>query len=133
MSSGEAEARRALAAHALRYFCLLSAFLFILGLKGLSSPRYARKGMFLAEFGMLLAIAGTLFHDEISTYTWIIVGLAIGSIIGATMGLRIPMTAVPQRTALSHSLGALAATLVGVAEYLRHRAELTGLQMTPLG
>src|SRR5262249_54545823 len=51
MSSGEAEARSALAAHALRYFYILSAFLFVLGLKGLSSPRYARRGMFLAEFG----------------------------------------------------------------------------------
>src|SRR5262249_19144289 len=66
-------------------------------------------------------------------YVFIVVGLLIGSTVGATMGLRIPMTAVPQRTALSHSLGALAATLVGVAEYLRHREELTGVQMTPLG
>src|SRR5207248_509217 len=60
-------------------------------------------------------------------------GLLIGSVVGGSMGLRIPMTAVPQRTALSHSLGALAATLVGVAEYLRHREHLTGVQMTPLG
>ena len=49
-----------------------------------------------------------------------IVGLAIGTVVGGSMGLRIPMTAVPQRTALSHSLGALAATLIGIAEYVRH-------------
>src|SRR6266849_5377520 len=104
----------------LRYLYIVSAFLFILGLKGLSSPKYARKGMFLAEAGMILAIVGTLFHDEIRNYTWIIIGLIIGSIIGATMGLRIPMTAVPQRTALSHSLGALAATLIGISEYVRN-------------
>src|SRR5207249_8950077 len=55
------------------------------------------------------------------------------SVVGATLGLRIPMTAVPQRTALSHSLGALAATLVGIAEYVRHRADLHGLEMLPLG
>ena len=66
-SSGEAKAREELAAHALRYFYIFSAFLFILGLKGLSSPRYARRGMFLAEFGMVLAIAGTLFHPEIKS------------------------------------------------------------------
>src|SRR5207237_8230215 len=91
---------------ALRYVYTLSAVLFILGLKGLSSPRYARKGMFLAAFGMLMAILGTLFHPEIVNYRWITVGLLTGSIVGGAMGLRIPMTAVPQRTALSHSLAA---------------------------
>jgi NAD(P) transhydrogenase subunit beta len=116
----------------LRYLYIVSAVLFILGLKGLSSPKYARRGMFLAEFGMLVAIVGTLFHDEIHTYVWIAVGLVIGSVIGGSMGLRIPMTAVPQRTALSHSLGALAATLIGIAEYAR-QPELSGLHMTPLG
>src|SRR5205085_1433934 len=105
---------------ALRFLYILSAVLFILGLKGLSSPRWARRGMFLAEFGMGVAIVGTLFHEEIQTYTWIILGVLIGSVAGGTMGLRIPMTAVPQRTALSHSLGALAATLVGISEYVRH-------------
>jgi NAD(P) transhydrogenase subunit beta len=109
-------------ANALRYFYIISAALFILGLKGLSSPRYARRGMFLAEFGMLMAVVGTLFHHEIVTYRGIVAGLAIGSVIGGSMGLYIPMTAVPQRTALSHSLGALAATLIGISEYVRHLA-----------
>src|SRR5215471_13821283 len=119
----------------LRYLYIVSAVLFILGLKGLSSPKWARRGMFLAEFGMAVAIVGTLFDPRIQAwgYVWIIVGLLIGSAVGATMGLRIPMTAVPQRTALSHSLGALAATLVGIAEYVRHRHHLHGLEMTPLG
>ena len=49
------------------------------------------------------------------------------------MGLRIPMTAVPQRTALSHSLGALAATLVGISEYVRHGADIGGVKMTAVG
>src|SRR5437879_3776757 len=110
----------------LRYLYIVSAVLFILGLKGLSSPKWARRGMFLAEFGMAVAIVGTLFHEEIrpSGYWWIAIGLIIGTVIGGTMGLRIPMTAVPQRTALSHSLGALAAALVGVSEYIR---EIGGL------
>jgi proton-translocating NAD(P)+ transhydrogenase subunit beta len=134
VSSGEAEARSALAAHALRYFYILSAFLFILGLKGLSSPRYARRGMFLAEFGMVLAIAGTLFHPEIKSYGWLIVGLVAGSVVGGSMGLRIPMTAVPQRTALSHSLGALAATLIGVSEFMRHGGgDIDTVKMTTIG
>ncbi len=118
---------------ALSYFYIVSAALFILGLKGLSSPKWARKGMFLAEFGMLMAIVGTLFHHEIVTYKWIIAGVVLGSIIGAIIGLRIPMTAVPQRTAFSHSLGALAATLIGVSEYFRHGASLGRVKMATIG
>src|SRR5205085_8362209 len=116
---------------------IVSAVLFILGLKGLSSPKWARRGMFLAEFGMAVAIIGTLFDSRIQPwgYAWIVGGLLIGSVVGGSMGLRIPMTAVPQRTALSHSLGALAATLVGVAEYLRHADHLADdrFTMTALG
>lgn len=125
--------RDVLPTQALKYFYVLSAALFILGLKGLSSPKYARKGMFLAELGMLMAVVGTLFHHEIVTYKWIIIGILIGSVVGGTMGLRIPMTAVPQRTALSHSLGALAACLVGISEYFRHHGELSQVTMTALG
>jgi NAD(P) transhydrogenase subunit beta len=117
----------------LRYLYIVSGVLFILGLKGLSSPKYARKGMFLAEFGMLVAIVGTLFDPKIQNYWWIGIGLVIGSFVGGTMGLRIPMTAVPQRTALSHSLGALAATLVGIAEYVREMDIQTHFSMIPLG
>jgi NAD(P) transhydrogenase subunit beta len=119
----------------LDYLYVVSAVLFILGLKGLSSPRWARRGMFLAELGMLAAIIGTLFHPDITGtgYVWIGIGLFLGAVIGGTMGLRIPMTAVPQRTALSHSLGALAAALVGISEYLRHHDYLGSFQMTPLG
>src|SRR5438034_2613097 len=124
----------ALSATALRYFYILSAVLFILGLKDLSSPKYARRGMFLAAFGMLMAIVGTLFHPEIVNYRWITLGLAIGSVVGGSMGLRIPMTAVPQRTALSHSLGALAASLIGISEYVRHVAVgLDSVKMTTIG
>src|SRR5262245_37931441 len=119
----------------LRYLYIVSAVLFILGLKGLSSPKWARRGMFLAEFGMAVAIIGTLFDPRIAAwgYAWIVIGLIIGSVVGGSMGLKIPMTAVPQRTALSHSLGALAATLVGITEYVRHENYLSGSQMLPLG
>ena len=117
----------------LRFLYIASAVLFIFGLKGLSSPKYARRGMFLAELGMFLAVVGTLFHEDIKSYIWIAVGLLLGTVLGGIMGLRIPMTAVPQRTALSHSLGALAAALVGISEYLRHRPSLDGLEMVPLG
>src|SRR5690349_17605187 len=123
------------AKHVLNFLYLLSSVLFILGLKGLSSPKWARKGMFLAEFGMAVAIIGTLFDTRIQPmgYLWIAIALAIGSVVGGSMGLRIPMTAVPQRTALSHSLGALAAALIGVAEYLQHHEHLSSPEMIPLG
>jgi NAD(P) transhydrogenase subunit beta len=124
--------RAHVSANALRYCYIVSAALFVLGLKGLSSPRTARRGMWAAEMGMFLAVVGTLFHPEIVTYTWIIIGLAIGAFIGGWMGLWIPMTAVPQRTALSHSLGALAACLVGVSEYLRHAGHLDRVTLTAL-
>src|SRR6185369_13202317 len=99
---------------------LLASILFILGLKGMSHPETAKRGMHLAEFGMLMAIIGTLLHHEIVSYTWIITGLAIGSLVGLAMGFWVPMTAMPQRTALSHAFGAFAAALVGIAEYDKH-------------
>jgi NAD(P) transhydrogenase subunit beta len=120
-------------AQALNFFYIISSALFILGLKGLSSPKFARKGMFLAEFGMAMAVVGTLFHHDIVTYKWIAAGLALGSIVGGAMGLWIPMTAVPQRTALSHSLGALAATLIGISEYVRYAGALDKVLMTTVG
>lgn len=119
------------ASQTLKYSYIVSAMMFILGLKGLSSPKTARRGMQLAAAGMLLAVLGTLFDDHVRNYTWIIVGFLIGAIVGGMIGLRIPMTAVPQRTALSHSLGALAACLVGVAEFVLYedmnRVKLTAL------
>src|SRR5436853_6114548 len=65
---------------------------------------------------MLLAICGTLLHHDIVEYRWIAIGLVLGTIIGIPLG-KVQMTAVPQRTALSHAFGALCVTLVGTAEY----------------
>ncbi len=112
---------------------LAASILFILGLKGLSHPETARRGMHLAEFGMLMAVIGTLMHHEIVSYEWIIAGLLIGSTIGAAMAIWVPMTAMPQRTALSHAFGAFAAALVGIAEYYRHGATLGQFKMSAIG
>jgi NAD(P) transhydrogenase subunit beta len=111
---------------------LIASVLFIFGLKGLSHPETARRGMFLAEIGMFLAIVGTLVHKEIISYEWIIAGLIIGSIIGGAISIWVPMTAMPQRTALSHAFGALAASLVGVSEYYRHGIDIGSVKMTAL-
>jgi H+-translocating NAD(P) transhydrogenase subunit beta len=124
--------REHVAAEVLRYAYIISAALFILGLKGLSSPKSARTGMGLAALGMFIAVAGTLLHPHVVIYRWIALGFLIGAAIGAALGLRIPMTAVPQRTALSHALGALAACLVGVSEYFRYQGELSRVTLIAL-
>jgi proton-translocating NAD(P)+ transhydrogenase subunit beta len=98
---------------------LVASALFILSLKWMSSPVTARRGVRAGEIGMLLAIAGTLLTRGIVDYKWIAIALVIGSGIGIPLGL-VQMTAVPQRTALSHAFGAFCVTLVGSAEfYLR--------------
>jgi NAD(P) transhydrogenase subunit beta len=96
---------------------IIASVLFIMGLRSLTRPDKARHGMQLAAVGMLFAIAGTLFNHTIIDYRWIIGGLILGIIIGYPMGMWVPMTAMPQRIALSLTFSALAATLVGVAEY----------------
>jgi NAD(P) transhydrogenase subunit beta len=100
---------------------LIASILFILALRGLSSPETARRGIVLAEVGMLIAIVGTLLHHEIISYTWIVAGMLVGSVIGIAISLKIPMTKMPERIALSHAFGGLAAALVGVSEYYVHQ------------
>ncbi len=112
---------------------LVASILFILSLKKMSHPETARKGMFLAEAGMFAAIVGTLVGTHIVTWTWIIAGLAVGSIIGGWMAVSVPMTAMPQRTALSHAFGALAAALVGVGEFVVKGAEMGAVTRSALG
>src|ERR1700723_3035365 len=104
---------------AIEVIYLIASALFILSLKWMSSPTTARHGIWAGEIGMLLAVAGTLLHHGIVDYKWIVIALVLGSGIGVPLGM-VQMTAVPQRTALSHAFGALCVTLVGTAEfYLR--------------
>jgi NAD(P) transhydrogenase subunit beta len=96
---------------------LVAAALFILSLKWLSHPKTARRGVRAGEIGMALAVIGTLIIYGVLTLKWVLIGMVLGSLIGAPMAIWMPMTAVPQRTALSHAFGALAAALVGTAHY----------------
>jgi len=109
---------------------IIAAVLFILALKWLSAPTTARRGNFAGQIGMLLAIVGALMGHGLS-YQWIIVGFVLGAAIGAPMAIWMPMTAVPQRTALSHAFGALAAALVGTAHYYLFFYNNTGLVEMP--
>lgn len=112
---------------------IIATVLFILGIKGLGSPVTARSGMLLAALGMVIAIVGTLFLPQIVTYKWIIAGLVIGTLLSLPISLWIPMTKIPQRIALSHAGGALAACLIGIAEYYRYSSTLTQSGMGIVG
>lgn len=95
---------------------LVATALFILSLKWMSHPSTARRGVLAGVLAMLAAIVGTLLHPEIESYRWIAIGIVLGTVIGVPLSW-VPLTAVPQRTALSHACGGLAAGLVGVTEF----------------
>src|SRR5690349_22581346 len=103
---------------------LIASVLFILSLKWMSSPSTARRGVWAGEAGMLLAIGGTLLQHGIVDYRGIAIALVLGTVIGIPLGL-VQMTAVPQRTALSHAFGALCVTLVGSAEFYLRSPDLS--------
>ena len=110
---------------------LAASALFILALKWMSSPATARRGVLAGEVGMFLAIVGTLMRQEVVNYEWIIAGLLLGAVIGVPLALFMPMTHVPQRTAISQACGALASALIGTAEFLRLHP--SGFMMAALG
>jgi NAD(P) transhydrogenase subunit beta len=117
--------------HVIEVAYLVATALFILSLKWMSSPSTARRGVLAGEIGMVLAIAGTLLHHQIVDYRWIAIALVLGTIIGVPLGM-VQMTAVPQRTALSHAFGALCVTLVGTAEYYLETPEIPPFKMAVL-
>ncbi len=98
---------------------IVSAVLFIFGIKMLGSATTARKGNLLSSLGMLLAIVATLFHQEVLTYQWIIVGLVAGAVIGAFAARIVQMTAMPELVALFNGFGGAASMLVGWAEFAK--------------
>ncbi len=103
---------------------LLSAVLFIFGLKNLGSAKTARRGNLLAMLAMLLAVVVTLLDQQILSFTYIFVGLIIGSAIGAVVAKKIQMTQMPEMVALFNGLGGAASALVASAEFFRGSADL---------
>ncbi len=98
---------------------LVAASLFILGLKKLGSPATARQGNVVAAVGMLLAIAATLLDRQVLNYEMILLGLAIGSVVGAIAAYKVQMTEMPQMVGLLNGLGGAASALVAFAEFWR--------------
>jgi len=116
---------------AIEILYLIASVLFIFSLKWMSSPTTARHGIWAGEAGMLLAIIGTLMRSGLHDYRMIAIALVLGAIIGVPLG-RVAMTAVPQRTALSHAFGALCVTLVGSAEFYLRSPAISRFMMTVL-
>jgi NAD(P) transhydrogenase subunit beta len=112
---------------------LVATALFIFSLKWMSDPLTARRGVVAGVAAMALAIIGTLMHPSLLGYGWIAIAMVLGVVAGVPLSW-VPLTAVPQRTALSHAFGGLAAGLVGTAKYylfLEH-GEMTTFRMAAI-
>jgi NAD(P) transhydrogenase subunit beta len=111
---------------------IFAAIGFILSIKWLGSPVTAMRGVLIGEIASGIAVIATLFNPEVNEYKWIIITLIVGAAVGVPLGL-VKMTAVPQRTALSHAFGALSAALVGIAEYYVAAPNVSKFQMAEIG
>ena len=107
---------------------IAAVVLFILALKWLSSPVSARRGVLAGEVAAGLAVVATLYNPELVAYKWIVIALVIGAGIGIPLGM-VKITAVPQRTALSHAFGALSAAMIGIAEYYVGLSHISRFEM----
>jgi NAD(P) transhydrogenase subunit beta len=105
---------------------LAASVLFIVGLKGLTSPRTARRGNGMASLAMLIAICATLLDHHIVSYQWILIGIALGSIIGAVAAIKVPLTAMPELVAMFNGFGGGASALVAATAVLAPET-LTGV------
>ena len=109
---------------------ILAAAGFILALMWMGHPATGRRGVIAGELGMLFAVLATLMRHEVVSYEWIIGGMLLGAAIGIPIALLMPMTAVPQRTAISQACGALASALIGTAEFYHRKP--SGVTMAAL-
>jgi NAD(P) transhydrogenase subunit beta len=111
---------------------IVAAVGFVLAIKWLGSPVTAKRGVIVGEIGSAAAIIATLCDPQVSEYKWIIITLIVGAAVGVPLGM-VKMTAVPQRTALSHAFGALSAALIGIAEYYVAAPNVPKFQMAEIG
>jgi len=114
---------------------LIGALGFALSLKWMTKASTARKGLVAGEIGFAIAVVATLFNESLdgNDYILIAVAILIGSAVGVPLGLLVPMTAMPQRIALSHAFGGIAVGLVGLAHYLSIEPDLNWFEMMVLG
>src|SRR5688572_20449570 len=114
---------------------VVSTALFVFALHWMNDPKTARRGVYAGVAAMSFAILATLILPEITSYGWIVIAMIAGFAVGIPLS-RVPLTAVPQRTALSHAFGGLAAGLVGTAKYYlwlgEGTAQLTTFRVTAI-
>jgi proton-translocating NAD(P)+ transhydrogenase subunit beta len=110
---------------------IIAIAFFILSLKWLSSPATARRGVLVGEIGAAMAVITTFFNPDLVRFKWILIALLIGVIVGIPLGM-VHMTAVPQRTAMSHAFGAVAAALIGISEYYMRIPHISKFEMTEI-
>ena len=108
---------------------IVATGLFIFALNWMNDPKTARRGVYAGVIGMTVAVLATWIQPEIIHHGWIVGAIALGFVVGVPLS-RVPLTAVPQRTALSHAFGGLAAGLVGAAEYFLWRGGTATAEMT---
>ena len=111
---------------------LISAALFILSLRWMGDVKTSRWGNLAGSLGMLLAFIATIISIQMHRYDLVAVALILGGAVGAFLALKMPMTAVPQMTAISHAFGSLAAALVGTAEYYQNVPNIDKFTMSVL-
>ncbi|HUF35784.1 MAG TPA: NAD(P)(+) transhydrogenase (Re/Si-specific) subunit beta [Gemmatimonadales bacterium] len=121
--------------HLVQVAYLIATALFVFALHWMNAPATARRGVYAGVIGMTLAVVATWAQPEIVNHLWIVVAIVAGFAVGVPLS-RVPLTAVPQRTALSHAFGGLAAGLVGTAKfylwYGEGAAELTTFRTTAI-
>jgi proton-translocating NAD(P)+ transhydrogenase subunit beta len=110
---------------------IIAIAFFVLSLKWLSSPATARRGVLVGEIGAAMAVVTTFFNPDLVRFKWILIALLIGVIVGIPLGM-VHMTAVPQRTAMSHAFGAVAAALIGISEYYMRIPHINKFEMTEI-
>ena len=108
---------------------LAASILFIIGIKRLSHPKTAQNGNFLAALGMLIAILATISTETLINLELIIIGIIIGSIVGATFAVKVEMTQMPQMVAIFNGFGGGASALVAAAEFLNPSKPLVNFDM----
>ena len=109
---------------------IAATILFILSLGGLSHPETARRGNLYGIIGMAIAILATIFSDQVSAYTVLVIMMVFGGAAGAVVASRVQMTEMPELVAILHSFVGLAAVLIGYATFLDHSHEFVGVEKT---
>jgi len=115
-----------------QYPYFLAIVLFVLSLKWMSEVKTSRRGNWAATAAMIIAIIATLLAFRTQRIDLLIVAFIVGTVIGAPIALKLPMVAVPQRTAMSHAFGSLAVALVGAADYYQRVPNIDTLTLSIL-